>query len=80
MGPITAKFAPGRENEMLFAFEPKKFVRRWNVKSVPVGIVGRAQFCTVRLRAADTRHDQVVLMNESVLGEVGFHGVPLVPP
>ena len=27
-----------------------------NVKSVPVGIVGRTQFCPAGLRAADTRH------------------------
>lgn len=58
---------------MILAFEPQKFGRRWNIESVPVGIVGRAQFRAVRLRATDARHDQVFLMGESVLCEVGLH-------
>jgi hypothetical protein len=58
---------------MLLTFEAENFGRWRNVESVPVSVVGRAQLRTVRLRAAEARHDQVCLMNESVLGEVGFH-------
>src|SRR5882762_1446279 len=73
LGSVAAEFASGREDEMLLALEAKKFGRWRNVESVPVGIVGRAQFRTVRLRAADAGHYEVFLMSESVLSEVWFH-------
>ena len=63
---------------MFLAFEAKNLGWWRNVESLPVGIVGRAKFCAVRLRAADAGHDQVFLMSKSVLGEVGFHVAVLV--
>lgn len=77
--PIAAEFASGGENEMLFAFEPENLGRWRNVKSVPIGIIGRANLRAVRLRAANTRHDQVLLMNEPVLGDRVSFGVSRCP-
>jgi hypothetical protein len=69
--------ASSGKNEMLFAFESQKLGRRRNVEAVPVGIISRTHLCTMRLRTADAGHDQIFLMNESVLCEVRFQFVTL---